>query len=188
MTDDERDLHRPLRLAVGPQDVRRVVGRVGHEPDLPRALQLVPEDAGVEPAGLRVAGDRRRRRDVLAGVELLVDEHRQLCDVDLIARPDDLMDRRLVGRDDGGRDRAALAPGVLRDHAVDVAADAQGDPLVRAVEVEHERDRRLRDVLEQDRREAGVGRVVEDLVDDGGRLELGVDLVVDHADRVRGRR
>jgi hypothetical protein len=56
------------------------------------------------------------------------------------------------------------------------------------VEVQEHRDRRALDVLEQDCRKARVVGVVEDLVDDGGRFELAVDLLLDDLERVRVRR
>jgi len=62
---------------------------------------------------------------------------------------------------------------------VDVAADGHRDAVVGAVQVQQQRDAGALDVLEQDRREPGVVGVVGDLVDDRGRLELRVDLVLD---------
>ena len=59
----------------------------------------MPEDAGVLAARVRVAGDRRCGGDVLAGVELLVDQQRQLGRVDVVAELDDLVDGRVLGRD-----------------------------------------------------------------------------------------
>jgi hypothetical protein len=48
--DHQRDLHLAALVAQVPQDVRGVVGGVGHEADLLGALHLVAEDAGVEAA------------------------------------------------------------------------------------------------------------------------------------------
>jgi hypothetical protein len=50
-------------------------------------------------------------------------------------------------------------------------------------EVQQHRDGGVADALEEDRREARKGVVVEGLVDDCRRLELGVHLLFDDLDR-----
>jgi len=174
---DEGDLHRPALLAQGAQHIASVVSRVDLDADLARPLVLVAEDAGVEPAAGGVTADRHRRGDVFAGVQLLVHEQRQRAHVDLVAGQHHLVHGRLLGGDRCRGDAVPLAARVLLHHAVHVGVEAERETLVRAVQVDQQRDWRALHVLEQHSRESGVAWVVLGPVDDRGGLELGVDLL-----------
>ena len=182
MVADDLGVGRRLAaLLVLGQDALQV-RRVDRHAAAARPLGEQLDEGHVVDAGVRVL-HHGGHRDDLADVALEVLDDRQAADVDRVATLHHFLDRRLVGRDDLGRDLAAVEPrilqaqlefGLLRRHI-----ERQRAPLARAEDVGDDGELR------------GIAELVDRLLEDRHRVFAGVvemledrgDLVLGHADR-----
>ena len=139
-----------------------------------RPLELHALQADAEDAGLRIATEHHPGRQIAAGVELGVDDDRQRRAIDLLAGEDDLLAR--AARHQLGRDGTGHGRTVAVDDLADGTAERDGQARHRAVETGGELPAPMpADVLEEEGRPAGVGR----LAHVGRHLELRTDGLVD---------
>ena len=186
--DDDGDRH---RFAFGhialEQHLAQVTGRPRKTGQQALVMDHEPVGAPVHPIGLGVLGDDQiPGAQIAAAVALVHHGHRQVEQIDLVARNDDVLARRVVDHD--RRDHLVLALGVdlveLPQRRIHRQAERHRDAAPGGDRIGDDAELRavILDIAEQERRPVALARQPAD----PGQLLIPIDLVVDGA-QVAGR-
>ena len=153
-------------------ELAQVLGRHHPDADLVGPAEHHPVEGHVADPRLRVLGDDQARRHVRRGVLLRVDDEGEAAEVDVGARPHDLLDGRVAH--DHRRDPPAAPLEKRRDQRLGRDAEPQGEEPAAPDHVGHDRHRRAHDGLEEDGPAAALG-----FRDQRGQLGPRVDRAAD---------
>ncbi len=183
MPDHDRDRRRFAALGIATVDRAAVVRAEEPHPQVAIVVDVVPVDAGVDPAAVRIPHHRHGGGQKRPTVQLVMYRNRQATQVYLIATPDDLLDRSLRRRHlDRVVRLAAIQRAGVAGQLVDGAIQCQCHPVVGGQQVRDAGDVAVDDVGEQECRElmllVGPGTV-------GSEAESPVHLSINPLDGAR---
>ena len=184
MAESNGYLHRSAQLSHSAQDITAVVGRIAHETQLVFRLKFMPIDASIELAIVGVSHDHRPGVDIMPRVEFLMPDNGKLVQVNLIAGPDDLLDRGITRRHFDRREFVGFPSGIFRHHGLKARVNAKRQTVIAPVQVDENGQLRSFDVGEEQRRIIGTPRFFPQFLYVGSDLPLRIYFFIDHLDLV----